>query len=418
MQFEEHSHDRADRAAAEVGVREALMRGGPFVAAVETTRMPMVVTDPTVVDNPIVYANAAFLAMCGYDRDEVLGQNYFFLVGGHADPEVATRVEAAMAARRSVVEEVPFRAKDGREAWVSMFVSPVVEDGRVVRHFASFMDVTERVRREHELRAARDALERQVEARARRMDEATARLAAEVERRRRTEALLRDALAERQEDVRFRDFLVREVNHRTKNALQIAVALLAVQARQVADPACRAALEAAMGRLRRVSEVHALLAYQGDSPGAVDVAAYLRRLCRETAEAFAPPAAEGPSPVRVEVAAEEALWGPDVVVSLGLIVGETLTNALKYAFPEGRAGRVRVDLRAVGGGRMRLRVADDGVGMMSAAAAGRAKGRSLGLQLVEALAKRVRGEMVVTAGPGGAGTVVVVTFPAPNGLPS
>ena len=55
----------------------------------------------------------------------------------------------------------------------------------------------------------------------------------------------------------------------------------------------------------------------------------------------------------VEVEAEEeAVWRPDLVVPLGLIAGEALTNALKHAFPEGRAGRVRVGLRAAGEGAM------------------------------------------------------------------
>jgi PAS domain S-box-containing protein len=51
----------------------------PFVAAVEATRMPMVVTDPTVDGNPIVYVNQSFIDLFGYTQDEVLGQNYFFL---------------------------------------------------------------------------------------------------------------------------------------------------------------------------------------------------------------------------------------------------------------------------------------------------------------------------------------------------
>ena len=75
-----------------------------------------------------------------------------------------------------------------------------------------------------------------------------------MERRQRTEATLRDALAQGQEDIRYRDFLIREVHHRTKNALQLAVALLGVQARHVDSQSCRDALEAAMGRLGRVGE--------------------------------------------------------------------------------------------------------------------------------------------------------------------
>src|SRR4051794_20315907 len=67
-------------------------RGGPLVAAVEATRMPMVVTDPTVEGNPIVYVNQAFADLCGYTREEVLGQNYFFPAGANTDPEVESRI--------------------------------------------------------------------------------------------------------------------------------------------------------------------------------------------------------------------------------------------------------------------------------------------------------------------------------------
>ena len=58
--------------------------------------------------------------------------------------------------------------------------------------------------------------------------------------------------------------------------------------------------------------------------------------------------------VAVEVDAEdEAVWPPDLVVPLGLIVGEAVTNALKHAFPAGREGRVRVELHVDDDGQMR-----------------------------------------------------------------
>ena len=285
MPVSDQPRNREGQAAAERSLRVVEGGGGPFVAAVEATRMPMAVTDPQVADNPIIYANAAFLELCGYGREEVLGQNYFFLVGERADPGVAARVEAAMSARRTFIEDVPFRAKDGREVWVSMFVSPVVEDGRVVQHFASFLDISDRVARERELREAKETLDRRVAARTKRLQQANARLEEEVERRQRTEATLRDALAQGQEDTRYRDFLIREVDHRTKNALQLAISLLSVQARHVDDPACRGALETAMGRLRRMGAVHALLTYRAaDGPDGIDFPDYLRRLCREVVE--------------------------------------------------------------------------------------------------------------------------------------
>lgn len=400
------SRSREGQAAAERVLRGIEARNGPFVAAVQATRMPMAVTDPAVADNPIIYANAAFLELCGHDREEVLGQNYFFLVGERADPEVAARVEAAMSARRTFIEDVPFRAKDGREVWVSLFVSPVVEDGRVVQHFASFLDISDRVARERELREAKETLDRRVAIRTERLRQANARLQEEVERRRRTEAALRDALAQGQEDIRFRDFLIREVDHRTKNALQLAVSLLGVQARHVDEP-CRGALETAMGRLRRMGAVHALLTYRAaDGPEGIDFPDYLRRLCREVVEGLS----ASPGQVEIEVdAEEEAMWGPDLVVPLGLIAGEALTNALKHAFPEGRAGRVRVELRALGGGLVRLLVEDDGEGMPAERREG-----SLGLRLVEMFAKQVKGRAAMEAGRSGRGTAVAVTFPDPD----
>ncbi len=79
MPTDKQPRNRNGQAEAERNVRSLEGRRGLFVEAVEATRIPMVVTDPTVVDNPIIYVNAAFLEMSGYERDEVLGQTYFFL---------------------------------------------------------------------------------------------------------------------------------------------------------------------------------------------------------------------------------------------------------------------------------------------------------------------------------------------------
>ena len=384
-------------AEREVGRAEA--RGGPFVEAVEATRMPMVVTDPALAGNPVTYANAAFLELFGYRREEVLGRNYLFLAGPGTDPEVARRVDRAMAAGRDVVvEEVLLRAKDGREVWVSLFVAPMAEDGRVVRHFASLLDVTGRVEGERRDRELNGTLERRVA-------ERTRRLEAEVERRVRLEAVLRDRLAREQEHVRRKEFLVREVNHRTKNAIAMAAALLGMQAARSGDPGTREALETARGRLSLIAEVHELL-YQGGAPEAVDFAAYLRRL----GPALVASLEAGPDRVEVlvEVEVEEATWGPDLAIPLGLVVNEAVTNALKHAFPGGRRGRVRIGLRRAGGGAVRLSVEDDGVGLPE-----RRREGGLGLELVEALARQAGGEASVAAAPGG-GTAVAVSFPDPG----
>jgi PAS domain S-box-containing protein len=149
-----------DRGRAEERVHAFQRGGGPFVAAVEATRMPMVVTDPTVDGNPIVYVNQSFIDLFGYTREEVVGQNYFFLAGPETDPEVEKFIRTAMVADESLNLEVLLRAKSGREVWAAQFVSPVHDDhGRVIQHFASFLDITRRVRAERRTQRLNEVLE-------------------------------------------------------------------------------------------------------------------------------------------------------------------------------------------------------------------------------------------------------------------
>lgn len=74
--------------------------------------MPMVVTDSLIVDNPIIYCNAAFLDLCGYGREEVLGQNYLFLIGPEAAR--ACRMRARAVARFTEASRTPGMALRAR----------------------------------------------------------------------------------------------------------------------------------------------------------------------------------------------------------------------------------------------------------------------------------------------------------------
>ena len=80
---------------AEAEVESFRKELGPFVVAAETTRMAMVFTDAKAPDNPIIFANDSFLSLTGYDREEVLGQSFNFLMARGADPEALAQVEAA-----------------------------------------------------------------------------------------------------------------------------------------------------------------------------------------------------------------------------------------------------------------------------------------------------------------------------------
>ncbi|WP_375410148.1 PAS domain-containing protein [uncultured Methylobacterium sp.] len=118
-------------------------RAGPFIAALELTRQPMVVTDPRLPDNPIVLANRAFLALTGYSAGEVLGRNCRFLQGPDTDPAAVALVRSAVAGQRELKVQLLNYRKDGKSFWNELYLSPVFDEaGELVNFFASQVDVT------------------------------------------------------------------------------------------------------------------------------------------------------------------------------------------------------------------------------------------------------------------------------------
>ena len=112
--------------AADNQVTAMQKAGGPFVAAAERTRMPMVFSDPQLPGNPIVYANDSFLTLTGYDRQEVLGRSYHFMMGPGTDPAAPARIDAALHDSYDAYPEVRYYRTDGSEFWAAIFISPIL----------------------------------------------------------------------------------------------------------------------------------------------------------------------------------------------------------------------------------------------------------------------------------------------------
>lgn len=172
--------------------------------------------------------------------------------------------------------------------------------------------------------------------------------------------------------------LLREVNHRVSNSLQLVSAFVHMQARQLNNEAAREALKDTDRRIQAIAQVHRRL-YTSDNVESVAMDEYLAAIIAELEETWSTPQA----PRTIRLNAEPLRLHTDKAVSLGVIVNELVSNACKYAYSDGEAGEIRVRLARENGG-FRLEVEDDGVGMGDGTAP---RGSGLGSQLVGAMAR-------------------------------
>ena len=130
-------------------------RGSVFFAALEMTRMPMILADPRQADCPIAFANNAFLDLTGYEEAEVLGRNCRFLQGAGTDPTSVRQLREAIQERRAIALEILNYRRDGTPFWNAIFMGPVYDkQGELIYFFASQLDVSKRRESEQLLRQA------------------------------------------------------------------------------------------------------------------------------------------------------------------------------------------------------------------------------------------------------------------------
>jgi len=194
-----------------------------------------------------------------------------------------------------------------------------------------------------------------------------------------------------------REVLLREVNHRVGNSLQIIASLLHLQANSATQDDVKAALTNAMGRVAAVAQVHRRL-YTSHDLKSVVLNQYLDALLEDLRRS-----AEGNKMSRLTLKAEPIEIDPDRAVAIGIIVNELVMNAVKYAYPD-CAGAIHVELNAQNDDLL-LSISDDGVGLN-----GKSDPRSTGMgqRIVSAMATKL--EATVERDPNHAGTRIVVKF--------
>ena len=219
-------------------------------------------------------------------------------------------------------------------------------------------------------------------------------LRAEAEAVRRAEAQAADLAR----SLAAADTLKLEIDHRVKNSLQLVSSLLQMQTARSGSEEVRHALGAARGRVLAISSIHAALNETSESDR-VTLRAYAERLVEELQSS-------APSGVEIALAADEIELRTSQASSLAILVNEFVTNSLKYAFPDGRQGRVRLQIRREGD-VVRARFSDDGVG--HATAHGRPRQEGLGTRIMLAVGQQLGATLDFVADVGG--TTLAFDFP-------
>lgn len=316
-------------------------------------------------------------------------------------PDTAAAGEAGLTASREVPGyPLTVRMSVDRDAVLAPWRGRLAEyttygAGTILMTAAIGLVALHRARREQE---AEDALQRAYDS----LGERVARRTAELTE---ANARLEHALADK-------EILLKEVQHRVKNNLQVICSLLRLQAGRL-DGSMRDVFDESLRRIQSMSLVHELL-YRSEEPARIDLADYLQHLCGRLLRST------GPSAVRLTVTAEPWTMDVDRAMPLAMIASELVSNALRHGYPngthpDGGEGHIGVTLAPPGPeGGVILRVEDDGIGLPAHLGVGRgavsAQEKGLGLILVQSLATQAGATLTIERD---GGTTFLISVPPP-----
>jgi PAS domain S-box-containing protein len=301
----------ADRQRAEhaLRVREAHLRA-IFEAAI---LVAYIITSVEGKDTTILDFSPGAEHTFGYRKDEVVGKPVGLIHLPEDLPRIAAYQEKMQKKGVEFSGELEMVRKSGERfpALYSMYPLPA-PDGIVTRAVCVAIDITKRKHAEEQIRASLEEKER----------------------------------------------LLQEIHHRVKNNMQVISAFLALQARKIRDPAVQQMFTDSENRIRTMALIHENL-YQSRSFGRVRMQEYLGRLTDFLLRSYADMA----SRVKIILEASDVTMDIDTAIPCGLVVNELVSNALKYAFPGGREGTLRISLSHSAGGGHEMVFSDNGVGL-------------------------------------------------------
>ncbi|HAK45138.1 MAG TPA: hypothetical protein DCO79_04350 [Spirochaeta sp.] len=287
-------------------------------------------------DGVITYCNPYGLSFYGYTAEELIGSNIMDTILNTGDPENLNIFKKILKQENEYWNgENANITKDGRKVWI-LWSNRIIrnEDGSVREISAIGHDITGRVE-------ADEKLER--------------------------------SLGEK-------NILLSEIHHRVKNNLQVIASLINLQLHEISDDRNVESLQMIKSRIQSMSHVHELL-YSSTAFAEVNFNDYIRMLGQDILQTFN----SAHKSISITVTPGDVEIEIDQAITLGLIVNELISNAVKYAFPERRLGKITVEITEDSESRVSLTVSDDGIGICKA----EEKKSGLGTLLITALTKQL-----------------------------
>ncbi|RME83526.1 MAG: PAS domain S-box protein [Caldilineae bacterium] len=279
-------------------------------AALETAGNAIFMTDR---EGHIQWVNPAFTRLTGYTVEEVLGQTPRVLKSGVHSQDYYERLWKTILSGQVWRGETTDRRKDGSLFHAGMTITPLLdEQGRVTRFVSILEDITER-------KQARERL---------------------------------------QQAVLEREALLRELYHRTKNNMQVILSWLSMEATRIGTPEVENSFMDLETRIQTMALVQQKL-YESRNLSRINLKDYLEDLARMLYRTY--DTTGGRIRLHLDIESLEALI--DTAIPCGLLINELMSNAMKHAFPNGKAGEIGLRLYQAGPHEIEMEFWDNGVGL-------------------------------------------------------